>query len=66
MESRQAPVKIAMRRLATPFAFQFGDRNLVVACLVPKANWRPLKAPWWRKKEACIIGARRSPLGHKQ
>jgi hypothetical protein len=38
-------------------SFPFGNRNLVVACLIREGDWRPLKAPWWRKKEACIIGA---------
>lgn len=57
METPSDPIERAIRRLRTPFAFPFGDRNLVVACLVREADWRPLKAPWWRKKEACIIGA---------
>jgi hypothetical protein len=33
------------------------DRNLTVAFLIRAADWRPLKAPWWRGKEVCIIGA---------
>jgi hypothetical protein len=37
--------------------FQFGERTLVVAFLIRTADWRPLEAPWWRKKEAYIIGA---------
>lgn len=57
MESSSDPIAKAVRRLRTPFAYPFGDRNLVVACLSRKADWRPLRAPWWRKKEACIIGA---------
>ena len=37
--------------------FIFGERKLVVACLIRERDWRPLTAPWWRGKEACIIGA---------
>jgi hypothetical protein len=37
--------------------FRFADRQLTVVCLIREADWRPLKAPWWRKTEACIIGA---------
>ena len=33
------------------------DREVIVACLIRKADWRPLKAPWWTGKEVCIIGA---------
>jgi hypothetical protein len=57
MEDQSDPIKKALRRLRTPFAFPVGDRNLVIACLVREADWRPLKAPWWTKKEACVIGA---------
>ena len=57
MESPPDPIEKALRRRRMPFAFPFGDRNLIVACLIREADWRPLKAPWWRKKEACIIGA---------
>ena len=37
--------------------FQFEDRTLTVALLLRVSEWRPLKAQWWRKKEASIIGA---------
>jgi hypothetical protein len=57
MEDPSDPVEKALRRLRTPFGFRFEDRNLVVACLVREADWRPLVAPWWRKKEASIMGA---------
>ncbi|HLI22514.1 MAG TPA: hypothetical protein VKV32_15425 [Stellaceae bacterium] len=33
------------------------DRQITVAFLISAEDWRPLKAPWWKKKEACIIGA---------
>jgi hypothetical protein len=51
------PVDHAISRLFERRTFRFGDRNLVVACLLHARDWRPLKAPWWTKKEACIIGA---------
>ncbi len=57
MESSSDAVEKALRRLRTPFGFPFGDRNLVVACLVREADRRPLKAPWWRKKEVYVMGA---------
>jgi hypothetical protein len=57
MESSSDPIEKAFRRLRAPFAFPLGDRNLVVACLVREADWRPLEAPWWKGKEACVIGA---------
>jgi hypothetical protein len=40
-----------------PFAFPLGNRNLVVAYLIRKADSRPLKATWRSKREASIIGA---------
>lgn len=30
---------------------------MTIACLIRTADWRPLTAPWWQGKEACIIGA---------
>jgi hypothetical protein len=35
----------------------FGDRKVEIACLIRMADWRPLKAPWWRGKEVCVVGA---------
>lgn len=29
---------------------------MTLVCLIRRAEWRPLKAPWWRGKEACLIG----------
>jgi len=34
-----------------------GDRKVEIACLVRMADWTPLKAPWWRGKEVCVVGA---------
>lgn len=47
----------AITQLMVRRTFPFGEHNLVVACLIRERDWRPLEAPWWRKKEACIIGA---------
>jgi hypothetical protein len=57
MEDRPDPIEKVLRRLATPFAFPLGDRSLVVACLVREADWRRLKASWWKGKGVYIIGA---------
>jgi hypothetical protein len=57
MDDPSDPIDKAISRLRERRTFPFGDRNLVVACLIRKGNWRPLKAPWWSKKEACIIGS---------
>lgn len=37
--------------------FRHDGRTLTIALLIRDADWRPLDAPWWRGKEACIIGA---------
>lgn len=38
-------------------SFRHGDRTLVVACLIRGEDIRPLDAPWWRGKEAYLLGA---------
>jgi hypothetical protein len=56
--SRSAdPMDKAIRNLGLCHTIRYGVRILILACLIRKADWRPLKAPWWRQKEACIIGA---------
>ena len=57
MESSPDPIDKAISQLWSRRAFPFEGSHLVVACLIRKSDWRPLKAPWWTKKEACIIGA---------
>ncbi|HEV2611528.1 MAG TPA: hypothetical protein VGU61_14760 [Noviherbaspirillum sp.] len=32
-------------------------RKSTVAILLRQEDWRPLDAPWWREKQASIIGA---------
>jgi len=34
-----------------------GGRKVNVALLIREEDWRPLEAPWWRKKQVSIIGA---------
>jgi hypothetical protein len=36
--------------------FRRGESSIRVLFLLPESLWRPLKAPWWRGKEASIIG----------
>lgn len=47
----------AIRDLGLVRSIRYGDRTLTVACLVREEDRRPLHAPWWRGKEAYIIGA---------
>ena len=56
MEDQPDPVDKAIRNLWQRSVFQRGGRKIVVACLIREPDWRPLKAQWWRGKEACIIG----------
>jgi hypothetical protein len=37
--------------------FVAGSQNLTIAFLIREEDWRPLHAPWWREKQASIIGA---------
>jgi len=37
--------------------FRLEQKTIEIAVLIPEADWRPLKAPWWRGKDVCIIGA---------
>src|SRR5665213_3566697 len=33
------------------------EKRVAVALLLREEDWRPLDAPWWREKQASIIGA---------
>ena len=46
----------ARQALCTKRNFRFGDDTLVVAFLVRAEDLRPLDAPWWRGKEAYLLG----------
>jgi hypothetical protein len=47
----------AIDRLFERRTLSLADRAVVVACLIRPSDWRPLDAPWWKKKQASIIGA---------
>jgi hypothetical protein len=51
------PVDKAIKNLWLKRIFWHGERRLVVACLLRSEDIRPLKALWWRGKEAYLIGA---------
>src|SRR5215469_12783577 len=57
MSSSTDPMDKAIRNLGLYHTILYGEDTLIVACLIREADWRPLKAPWWHQKEACIIGA---------
>jgi hypothetical protein len=56
MQNQLDPIDRAIRQLHERRTFRHGDREIVIAFLVRTDDWRPLKAPWWRGKEAYIIG----------
>jgi hypothetical protein len=51
------PMDLAIKNLGLRHTIRYGERTLVVACLIHEADWRPVKASWWRQREAAIIGA---------
>jgi hypothetical protein len=57
MNSEADAIDKAIANLMLNRRIQLADRVLTVALLIREADWRPLKAPWWHQKEACIIGA---------
>jgi hypothetical protein len=57
MNEQSDPIDRAFRDLHMRSRFPRGDTRVVIACLIRTRDWRPLKAPWWRGKEVCIIGA---------
>jgi hypothetical protein len=56
MDSETAAIDAAIARLWDCRMFRHRDKALIIACLIRASDWRPLKASWWRGKEACIIG----------
>ena len=56
MNSSADHIDTAIRNLGMCHEIRYGERILTVACLIREADWRPLKAPWWRQKDAYIIG----------
>ena len=57
MNKQSSPMDKAIEKLWERRTFSLNERLIVVACLIREYDWRPLKAEWWRGKEACIIGA---------
>jgi len=57
MDANSEPIDRALLRLPSPWTFVHGGRDIVIVCLIREADWRPLKAPWWRGKEVYVIGA---------
>jgi hypothetical protein len=46
----------AIARLHERNVFRKGEREFQLRSLLPESSWRPLRAAWWRKKEAYVIG----------
>jgi hypothetical protein len=57
MEDQRDPIDRAIKNFWQRPVLHRADKDIVVACLIREADWRPLEAPWWRGKEVCIIGA---------
>lgn len=56
MDNESQVVDRAIAKLNQRHIFRKGDRLFQVRSLIPVSSWRPVKADWWRKKEACVIG----------
>lgn len=52
-EFEQARTKFFWRRVV----MLPNGRRVEIAVLLREEDWRPLDAPWWREKQASIIGA---------
>ena len=52
----QAAIDKAIANLPRRSIVRKEGREFEVRSLVPYSEWRPLAAPWWKKKEACVIG----------
>lgn len=57
MQNQPNPIDIAIKRLSLRRIFKYRGQEIVVACLIRQSDWRPLESPWWKGKEAYIIGA---------
>lgn len=56
MDNESQAIDRAIAKLNPRCIFKKGDRYIEIRSLVPVSSWRPIKADWWRKKEACVIG----------
>ena len=57
MSEQEDPLDRAVRNIGLRNTFEHDGRTFTVACLVRASDMRPLKAPWWRGKEVCVLGA---------
>jgi len=57
MAERPAPIDVARAHLHTRRTFHHEGRAMTIGLLIRDADWRPLRAAWWRGKEVCVIGA---------
>jgi hypothetical protein len=57
MSSPDAHFDQAAQRLWERRTIARASGDIIVAVLLRSDDWRPLKAPWWKGKEVCIIGA---------
>lgn len=57
MNDTTSAIDRAVKDLGVRRRFRHGPHDIVIASLVREADWRPLKAPWWRGKDVCVIGA---------
>ncbi len=51
------PIDRAVGNLGIRRTFRSAERTITLACLIRRADWRPLKADWWLGREVCVIGA---------
>lgn len=56
MDSEAQLVDRAIAALSRRRGFKKGEREFEVRSLFPVSAWRPVSEPWWKKKEACVIG----------
>ena len=57
MNAKHPSLDRAIKDLGVRRTFRHGTRTIVIATLVREADWRPLRAPWWRGRDVCVIGA---------
>jgi hypothetical protein len=57
MSADSESIDRAVMRMTPHGTFLHGGRQLSVAFLLRKPDWRSLEASWWCGKEVCIIGA---------
>jgi hypothetical protein len=56
MNAKHPSFDRAIKDLGVRRTFRHGTRTIEIATLVRETDWRPLRAPWWRGKEVCVIG----------